>query len=105
SGPRRRPCRPGPFAARVVVLERQKAPVDKAWGEGLMPRGVRQLEALGVLPLLDATQCAPFSGIRYVQEDGAAADGLFRGRGGLGVRRTALVEAMAKRARAIGVEL
>ena len=33
-------------AARVI--ERRTAPLDKACGEGIMPAGVRALEALGV---------------------------------------------------------
>src|SRR5688572_15282569 len=32
----------------VAVFERQEGPVDKACGEGVMPPGVRALDALGV---------------------------------------------------------
>lgn len=90
---------------RAVVLERRVLPCDKACGEGLMPSGVRALEALGVRALLPREDCAPIEGIRYVQEDGSAAEGRLPEGGGLGVRRTALAAAMAARARALGVEI
>jgi menaquinone-9 beta-reductase len=90
---------------RTVVLERAAMPPDKACGEGLMPSGVAALERFGVLALLDERECAPFVGIRYVQEDGSGAEGLLSSPGGLGVRRVALVMAMAERARALGVEV
>ena len=45
--------------------------------------------------------CRPFAGIRFVQPDDASAV-LPLPSGGLGVRRTALVEAMARRARRLG---
>jgi flavin-dependent dehydrogenase len=88
----------------VVVLERRGMPCDKACGEGLMPAGVRALEWLGVRPLLDAHDAAPFCGIRYVQEDGTSAEGLLP-EIGLGVRRVALAAAMLSRARAVGAEV
>ncbi len=90
---------------RTVVLERAEVPPDKACGEGLMPSGVAALERFGALALLDRKQCAPFVGIRYVQEDGSGAEGRLPAPGGLGVRRVALVGAMAARARVLGVEL
>ncbi len=96
------------FAARAglatVVCERSAGPPDKACGEGLMPSGVRVLEALGARAYLDAVDCAPFEGIRYVQEDGSAAEGRLPS-DGLGVRRTALAAALARRAVECGVEL
>jgi flavin-dependent dehydrogenase len=85
---------------RTLCFERQAAPPDKACGEGLMPAGVRELEALGV-----AVRGAPFHGIRYVQEDGHTVEGRFAGGDGLGVRRLALSQALLDRARACGVEL
>ena len=90
---------------RTVVLERAALPPDKACGEGLMPSGVAALERFGALALLDRRECAPFVGIRYVQEDGSGAEGRLPAPGGLGVRRVALVTAMAARARQVGVEL
>jgi len=89
----------------TLVIERRAAPVDKACGEGVMPAGMVELDLLGVLPLLKAGDCAPFRGIRYVQEDGIAAEGRLPGEGGLGIRRTALVDALASRARAEGAML
>jgi flavin-dependent dehydrogenase len=70
-----------------------------------MPAGVGELEHLGVLPLLSAGDWTPFRGIRYVQEDGTSAEGRLPGKGGLGIRRTALVDALASRARGAGAIL
>lgn len=89
----------------TLVLERRAAPLDKACGEGVMPAGVSELEALGVLPLISPTDRSPFRGIRYVEEDGAAAEGRLPGGGGLGIRRTALTFALACRARSEGAVL
>lgn len=81
----------------VVVAEPRPGPVDKACGEGVMPGGVRELAALGV-----AVEGRPFRGIRYV--DGRRqAEARFRGGTGLGVRRTALHQALARRAAELGV--
>ena len=97
------------FAARAglatVVCERNAGPPDKACGEGLMPAGVRVLDAMGARNHIDAADCAPFEGIRYVQEDGSSAAGRLPAGGGLGVRRTALASALARRAVECGVEL
>ncbi len=86
----------------VVVLEAAPAPPDKACGEGLMPAGVRALEALGVV--LPEGESARFAGIRYVQE-GSAVEARFGDGSGLGVRRTVLVGALEERARAAGAEV
>lgn len=80
----------------VVVCEPRAAPVDKACGEGLMPGAVRALERLGVRP-----EGAPFVGIRYVAGS-RAAEHRFSAGPGLGVRRTALHEALALRAGELG---
>ncbi|AKU92970.1 NAD(P)/FAD-dependent oxidoreductase [Vulgatibacter incomptus] len=88
----------------TVVFDARASPLDKACGEGLMPGGVRALEALGVaLPSRDA--CVPFNGIRYVQEDGSEVSARFRRGVGLGIRRVALQQALLARANALGVEL
>jgi flavin-dependent dehydrogenase len=96
------------FAARAglstVVLERSSGPADKACGEGLMPAGVRVLEALGVRERIGAADCSPFLGIRYVQEDGSFAEGRLPSPG-LGIRRTALTSALAQRADECGVAI
>lgn len=89
----------------VVLLERQVAPPDKACGEGLMPAGLEALEAMGARALLDPSRCAPFRGILYAQAGSRPAVARFSRGEGLGVRRTALVEALAARARALGAEL
>ena len=81
----------------VVVAEPRPGPVDKACGEGVMPAGVRALATLGV-----TVEGRPFRGIRYV--DGRVeAEAHFRGGPGLGLRRTALHEALARRAAELGV--
>jgi menaquinone-9 beta-reductase len=88
----------------AVVLERSAAP-DKACGEGLMPRGVAALARLGILDRIDPGRRTPFRGIRYVQEDGRSVEARFADGEGLGIRRTALSEALRERAVALGVEL
>jgi flavin-dependent dehydrogenase len=89
----------------VIVLERRAFPPDKACGEGLLPPGVAALERLGVVRYLPAGGSRRFCGIRFVNENGSAAEVPLPGAGGLGVRRTVLVEAMAARASALGVTI
>ncbi len=91
----------------VIVLEKRGWPQDKACGEGLMPSGLHALERLGVRTSIDAADCAPFDGVRYVQEDGSFAEARFKDSsgGGLGIRRTALSAALVRRARDLGVIL
>ncbi len=89
----------------TVLLERQSGPVDKACGEGLMPGGVAALQRLGVGALLGPDDSYPFTGLRYVQEDGTGVEGRLPSGGGLGIRRLTLSRAMATRARAVGVDL
>jgi menaquinone-9 beta-reductase len=88
-----------------VVIERRPGLVDKACGEGLLPSGLGHLEALGVTAHLDPAGFSRIEGIRYLQEDGTTAEARLPGAGGLGIRRTALSEAMQARARHVGVEL
>lgn len=85
----------------AVVLERRRLPLDKACGEGLMPAGVRELEAMGIEVPAQAGQ--PFFGVRYL--DGSTiVDAHFRPeRHGLAVRRTTLVRLLAEHARGRGV--
>jgi len=89
----------------VLVLERRQGPLDKACGEGLLPRAVEALDALGALSLVDPPDRAPFGAIRWIQEDGSAAEARLPAPGGLGVRRLALSAALLQRARALGVEV
>ncbi|HZZ84042.1 MAG TPA: FAD-dependent oxidoreductase [Anaeromyxobacteraceae bacterium] len=87
----------------VEVLERRSLPADKACGEGILPRGLAALTALGVRPHLDPEGCAAIHSIRWLDASGARAEARLRGAGGLGVRRTALSAALLERARALGV--
>jgi flavin-dependent dehydrogenase len=86
----------------VLVLERRDFPPDKVCGEGVLPPGVRALEHLGVIPYLDRRLTRPFSGIRFIQEDCSSIEARLPGQGGLGIRRTALVDAMTRRAQDLG---
>ncbi len=81
----------------VTVLDPRSGPIDKACGEGLMPTARQSLERLGV-----SVEGLPFHGIRYLAGD-VVAEARFRGGPGLGVRRTALSAAMARRAEQVGV--
>ncbi|GIH64287.1 NAD(P)/FAD-dependent oxidoreductase [Microbispora siamensis] len=84
----------------AVVVEPRPCPVDKACGEGLMPTGAAALADLGVA----VPDGVPFRGIRYV--DGRhRVQAEFRDGPGLGVRRTALHTALARRARDLGVRV
>lgn len=87
----------------VLVLEKRGFPPDKACGEGLLPPAVQALERLGALSYIGPTDCRRFRGIRFIQEDGSSAEALLPGGGGLGVRRTVLVDALSRRARDAGV--
>lgn len=82
----------------VVVVEPRATPVDKACGEGLMPAAVAALDRLGV-----SVTGRPFLGIRYLSTT-RQAEARFRAGPGRGVRRTALHEALAGRAAALGVD-
>ncbi|MFL5263491.1 MAG: NAD(P)/FAD-dependent oxidoreductase [Anaeromyxobacteraceae bacterium] len=88
----------------AVVLERAALPADKACGEGLLPAGVRALEALGVLDALDPDAVHPIRSIRWIDGTRVAEARLPAG-GGLGIRRTALSAALLARARAAGAEV
>jgi flavin-dependent dehydrogenase len=81
----------------VTVAEPRSGPVDKACGEGLMPAAVARLADLGVCPA-----GRPLRGIRYL-DPGHRADALFRGDGGLGVRRTVLHASLAARAAELAI--
>ena len=82
----------------VVVVEPRAGPVDKACGEGLMPTTCSRVRDLGA-----ELSGRPFVGIRYLR-DGLSVDARFRAGPGLGVRRTVLHEALARRADSVGVE-
>lgn len=85
----------------VAVAEPRPTPVDKACGEGLMPGAVRALTELGIAP-----HGHPLHGIRYLDAEGDArhhAEAGFRHGPGLGVRRTDLHAALARRAAELGI--
>jgi len=87
---------------RAVVIERRQGPVDKACGEGVMPPGVAWLRRMQVE--IAAEGAHPFRGIRYVDK-GTVAEADFVEGPGLGIRRTALSNAMQARAAALGVDV
>jgi flavin-dependent dehydrogenase len=65
-----------------------------------MPRGLAQLEALGV----HIPRSHPITGIRYINEDGVSVAATLT-TPGLGVRRLVLSEALLTRARSVGVHI
>jgi flavin-dependent dehydrogenase len=83
----------------TLVCDRNRLPIDKACGEGILPIGVRTLHALGVLEHLPEANCHPFVGIRYIAPSGRTAQVEFAEGAGLGVERVALSTALAERAR------
>ncbi len=86
----------------TVVLERRRGDLDKACGEGLMPRAVANMEAMGVT--LAPQESRQYHGIRYL--DGRrSAEGRFRRGAGLGALRTTLSTALRSRAADLGVEI
>jgi flavin-dependent dehydrogenase len=86
----------------TLLIERRAPPLDKACGEGIMPAGVRALEALGVDR--DRLRAAPFRGVRFVEGE-LAFQGQFATGVGLGVRRTALSRALIEVAAKAGAQL
>ena len=88
----------------VIVIERRDFPPDKACGEGVLPPGVKALRRLGLADRFDSATSFPFAGIRFIQEDGSFAES-FMPANGIGIRRTVLVEALARRAQELGAVL
>lgn len=86
---------------KVIVLERGTLPNDKPCGEGLMPEGVRLMDAMG----LEVRRSYSLHGIRYVDESAGSVEARFVSGTGLGVRRQQLSMAMVSRARELGVQL
>lgn len=85
----------------VIVLERGRWPRDKICGEGVMPAGVDVLHRLGVLPFIEADQCRPFRGIRWLDQQGNGIEGDFASGHGLAIRRTGLSAALHRRAQSL----
>jgi len=88
----------------ALVLERATLPADKACGEGLLPTGVRAVEALGARSCLDPAGHMPIRAIRWIDGE-RVAEARLPAPGGLAVRRTALSAALAATARAAGAEV
>jgi 2-polyprenyl-6-methoxyphenol hydroxylase-like FAD-dependent oxidoreductase len=84
----------------VVVVDRDRPPIDKACGEGLMPDGVAALAEIGVK--VDRTLGFPFRGIRFLGE-GAVAEAAFAQGCGIGIRRTALHRVLIEHSTAAGI--
>lgn len=82
----------------VLVVDRRTGTLDKACGEGLLPGALRAVQALGVDP-----PGQPLAGITY-RASGRHADHRFAAGPGRGVRRTALHEALSKRAADVGAQ-
>ncbi|QNE21821.1 FAD-binding protein [Kribbella qitaiheensis] len=81
----------------VVVVEPRSGPIDKACGEGVAHSAVEYLSRLGV-----EVEGRPFHGIRYL-DSSHSVDARFRAGPGLGVRRTALQQALSDRLGELGV--
>lgn len=85
--------------AAVEVFDRRRPPLDKPCGEGLMPDGLSQLSALGVVP----EEGLPLRGITYCDGEHRVTAPLPRP--GLGVRRPSLHAALVARCEELGVAL
>ena len=86
----------------VTLVDRRRAPIDKACGEGLMPDGLELLRRFGVE--LDPGRLRAFHGIRYLDGD-VVAEGRFPGVSGAGIRRLELHRALTRRAEQLDVRL
>jgi flavin-dependent dehydrogenase len=76
----------------VTVLEPRSGSIDKACGEGLMPKALEHLASIGVDP--DGME---YLGISYKDRKNYV-DAKFSGKAGRGVRRTVLHDALLRRA-------
>ena len=87
---------------RATVFDPARPPIDRACGEGIMPDGAAVLADIGVPVTQELGR--PFVGVRYLA-GGTEVMGRFPGAPGWGVRRTALHEALCRRAAEVGAEL
>ncbi|HYB60670.1 MAG TPA: NAD(P)/FAD-dependent oxidoreductase [Methylomirabilota bacterium] len=87
----------------VWIADRARPPIDKACGEGILPQGMAALKQLGVR--LPPERVRPFRGIRFVDASGQAEARFSENEFGMGVRRTVLHEALARRAEEVGVRM
>ena len=76
----------------VAVVEPRAGTIDKACGEGLMPKALEHLSRIGVNPY-----GVDFFGIRYLAGS-TSVDARFTSNPGRGVRRTVLHDALRERA-------
>jgi len=81
---------------RTLVLEKQRFPINKICGEGIMPTGVKNLEKLGIAPFILKQNYRPFHGIRYLSQGGKIAQSQFAEGSGWGVERLELSTALFK---------
>jgi flavin-dependent dehydrogenase len=82
----------------VAVIEPRSGTIDKACGEAVMPGAVAALARLGVFP-----EGQPIAGFRYLDARGESMAHRFSAGRGIGVRRTALHDALSGRADELGV--
>jgi flavin-dependent dehydrogenase len=85
---------------RVTLVDSRTPPIDKACGEGLLPKGVAALRNLGVDP--ERASPTPFAGIRF-SDDRSSASARFPHGTAFGIRRTILHELLVDHAAAAGV--
>ncbi len=85
---------------RVKVIDARKPPIDKACGEGILPRGVTALQRLGAD--LDSRAALPLAGLQFLDEESSVC-ATFASANALGIRRTALHRLLVDRARDLGV--
>src|SRR5947209_2354624 len=85
-----------------MVAEGARPPLDKACGEGMLPEALEALEELGVK--LGPQDGISFSGIRFLNK-GVAAEGSFKTRPAMGVRRLMLQRKLLERAEQCGVQI
>ena len=74
---------------RVTVVERQKGPIDRVCGEGILPFGVALIEELGLGSSLRAVG-HEFDGIAYYRKQRSISASFGAGRTGIGIERGAL---------------
>ena len=86
----------------ATVADHAAPPIDKACGEGIMPDGVAAAAALGIR--LEDGGALAFRGIRFCEGD-VAVEAEFPSGAGLGIRRTALHQSMARHAADCGVRV
>ena len=78
----------------VVVVDKGSWPQEKVCGEGVMPPGVAFLQQHGILQAISPNMRQPFRGICYRGPHGVVAQADFASGHGVGIRRTALSQAL-----------